>query len=123
MTTYATLADLTARLSSGYTAPAEADADKMLLKASELMDYVTRGRAAAAWDEDDASDTSAALTRAVCDQVEYWLEVGEEHDVLGLRGMLNAGRVQVQNMPGIVGKRALRTLMTAGLYDAAPALF
>ena len=120
--TYADLADLTARLSPGYTAPAPADAGKMLARASELIDYATQGRAQVAWDGADA-EVKALLTLATCDQVEYWLETGEEHDVLGLRGALMAGRLQVQNMPPILGRRTLQTLLGAGLYWPGAAAF
>lgn len=60
--------------------------------------------------------TKTLITQAACDQVEYWLEVGEEHDVAGLRGSLMGGRVQVSRLPGYLGQRALRTLLRAGLY-------
>lgn len=111
--TYATTPDLTARLSAAYTVPA--DADQLLLKASELIDFATMGAAEELWVGTDV-ERKALLTNATCDQVEFWLEVGEEHDVLGLRGGLQGGRVQVQRVPGTLGPRPLRTLLRAGLY-------
>jgi hypothetical protein len=98
--------------------PSTADATKLLQKASELIDYFTMGRAQRAFnDVNVAEETIAALSLAACDQVEYWLEVGEEHDVLGLPkgSSLQGGRVQVQRMPGQLGQRAKRTLMNTGL--------
>lgn len=119
--TYATEDDLTARLSSAYTTPP--DAATLLAKASELVDHVTRGRAEVAWEADDASATAVALTKATCDQVEYWLEVGEEHDVVGLKGSLQGGRVQLSPVPGALGPRTRRTLLTAGLIWAGADIF
>jgi hypothetical protein len=120
--TYSTTIALAARLSPGYVAPLDADAAKMLVKASELIDYATQGRAQFQWVNGDA-DVKQLLSDATCDQVEYWLEAGEEHDVLGLQGTLVAGRLQVQKLPPILGKRALRTLIRAGLYWAGSASF
>lgn len=195
--TFCSDADLTARLSTSYSAPADSLA--LRVKASELVDYATMGRAQAAWDTGDDAVTGAAstdlitavaahelienqavrfvalvggagltlntvyyviaegltltefrvsatlggdqvnfttditsatvrtetkvlITNATCDQVEYWLETGEEHDVLGLHGSLQAGRVQINRLPPLLGRRAKRQLVTAGLYYAgAPA--
>ncbi len=115
--TYATRAQLAARLSPGYATPSAADAAKMLKKASELVDYATMGRAQKAF---DADTLLGPLSDATCDQVEFWLEAGEEHDVLGLPkgSSLQGGRVQVQRMPGQLGQRARRTLTQAGLLWA-----
>lgn len=116
--TFATPADLAARLSSSYTAPSDEEATKLLQKASELIDYVTLGRAQVAFDTPSVpSALLEALSAAACDQVEFWLEAGEEHDVLGLPkgSSLQGGRVQVQRMPGQLGQRAKRTLIQAGI--------
>jgi len=119
MSTFATTEELTARLSSAYADPA--DAAQLLVKASELIDYATQGFAQLIYDGTDytSSDYDAIrveLSNATCDQVEFWLEVGEETDVVGLRGSMIAGRVQVQRLPPALGPRALRTLLRAGLY-------
>lgn len=119
--TYATPTELEARLSPGYALPSTPDATKLLLKASELIDYATMGRAQVAFDTAGSGDDILdALSRATCDQVEFWLEAGEEHDVLGLPkgSSLQGGRVQVQRMPGQLGQRAKRTLIQAGLMWA-----
>lgn len=113
--TYATEAELTARLSSAYATPA--DAAGLLVKASELIDYSTLGRAEAVFTGSDA-DAKALLSDATCDQVEYWLEVGEEKDVVGLRGSLLSGRLQIGKLPPTLGPRAARTLRRAGLLWA-----
>lgn len=118
--TYATSADLTARLSSAYTTPA--DASTLLTKASELIDFATVGNAQKVWDGTNAT-LKAELTLATCDQVEFWLEVGEEHDVVGLHGSLQGGRVQVQKLPPYLGPRATRTLLRAGILTSAVRAF
>jgi hypothetical protein len=118
MDSYATPAELTARLSPAYTAPSGQDALIYLQKASELINYATLGRAQILFTEDDPDeDILEVLSTATCDQVEFWLEAGEEHDVVGLPkgSSLQGGRVQVQRMPGYLGQRARRTLIQAGL--------
>jgi hypothetical protein len=114
--TYATREQVVARVSTAYTVPDDISA--MLAKASELIDFATQGRAQLAWDDDPESTTSAAVTNAVADQIEFWLEVGEEHDVASLSGSLLGGRVQIQKLPPYLGRRPMRTLMAAGLYWA-----
>lgn len=124
ISTYATSAQLTARLSSAYTLPA--NADQLLVKASELIDFATMGRAELAWNQvADATHAQAdidaiktLLSNATCDQVEYWLEVGEESDVVALQGAVNGGRLQISKSPGTLGQRALRQLIRAGLFWA-----
>jgi len=114
---YATVLELEARVSDTFEVPA--DAARLIARASELIDMATMGRAQAAWDLDpEDADLKTALSDATCDQVEFWLEVGEEHDIAGIRGSLQGGRVQIQKMPGVLGQRALRTLLRAGLYWA-----
>lgn len=69
------------------------------------------------------TETKTLITNATCDQVEYWFETGEEHDVLGLRGALQGGRVQLNQIPGTLGQRARRTLTRAGLlWSGVPSL-
>lgn len=120
MAVYASYADLTARVSETYDSvlPDEDTANRMLVKASEVIDDATLYRAQLAYDldQDGARD---ALAQATCDQVEFWLEVGEEHDVTGLRGSLVSGRVQVHPVAGTLAPRARRTLLRAGLYSGA----
>lgn len=134
MDTYATALDLEERLSPGYVMPSEENALIMLRKASEVVDYATLGRAGRLWSATGSGSgdpvpgyTSErlaryreAITQATCDQVEFWLETGEEHDTLGLPkgSSLQGGRVQVQRMPGYLGQRARRTLLSAGLMWA-----
>jgi len=113
---FATREQVVARISPTYAVPE--NIDEMLLKASELVDFATQHRAQLALDDDPESLASAAAGRAVCDQVEFWLEVGEEHDVAGLHGAQQGGRVNISQLPGYLGRRAMRTLLDAGLYWA-----
>jgi hypothetical protein len=115
---YADYEDLTAYLAdSPYTLPAADEAARLLERASALIQYATFGRAS-----DPTSAQETALVQANCEQVEFWLEVGEEHDVAGLRGSLQGGRVQIQKLPGALGQRAIRTLIGAGLLWQAAAV-
>jgi hypothetical protein len=111
---YATVEDLEYRLSASYSVPD--NALQLLKKASEVIDEVTLGRTVAIW-EDTNTDAllKDVITQATCDQVEFWLEVGEEHDVAGLKGSLVAGRLQEHPVPGLVGTRVMRSLLRAGL--------
>ncbi len=122
MTTYATFIELQARVSATYESnpeiAVEADAMKLLRKASEVIDRETLGRAYGAWLMEEAEPIKplrAVLSTATCDQVEFWLEVGEEHDVSGLKGSMVAGRVQVHPVSPVLAPRARRTLSNAGL--------
>lgn len=102
---------------SSYTKPA--DIDRLLDRASELIDFMTRGRAETLYVTGTAKQKQA-LIDATVDQVEFWQEVGEAHDVLGLKGTLIAGRVQVQHLPGELGQRTQRQLLYGGiLYSGA----
>lgn len=55
-----------------------ADAGRMLDRASELVDYLTKDRAT---DETDA-DILARLSKVVCAQVENWIQGGETQDTI-----------------------------------------
>ncbi len=84
---YATRAQLAAYL--GMAAPVDPDLgmERMLLRASELVDEMVR--APYTTDADGLptdADVAAAMTKATCAVVEAWLEVGETNDVDGLAG-------------------------------------
>jgi hypothetical protein len=127
MTVYTDRDAVVARVSSTYTVPG--NIDELLVKASELIDDYTLNFAQTAYDSEAAEalaleDTPYrdALARAVADQIEFWLEVGPEHDVGGLKGSLVAGRLQIHPVPALLGTRAKRTLRNAGLYWAGAAI-
>jgi hypothetical protein len=114
---YATSADLTAWLPDGTVV---ADAERLLRRASELVDDVVRRP----YGTDDSgiptdADIAEALRDACCAQVEQWLEVGEANDVDGLAG----DQVSVTGYSGHraprLAPRALRILRNAGLLSSA----
>lgn len=127
---YATIEDVEDRISSTYTLPDDEELTKLIERASELIDYVTLNNGVLAYDsEEEAAEESGeptpyrdALRVAVCDQIEFWMEVGAEHDVAGLRGSLVAGRLQVHPVAGTLGPRAKRTLSIVGLFYAGVAV-
>jgi hypothetical protein len=81
---YATTSELADWL--GTSAPA--DAERLLMRASERLDSIV----VAGFSVDPTTqlptdaDIAAALRDACCAVVEFWLEVGEENDVDGLAG-------------------------------------
>lgn len=113
---YATRAELAAFL--GVDAPAQAE--RLLRRASELVeDTVIVG-----WEVDDNGQPAEpgvveAFRNAVCAQVEFWLEVGEEHDVTNQRGTIGVGDLNVSTLPGTLSHRAARHLRRAGLGSRA----
>lgn len=113
MAAYATSVELTAWLPSGTTV---SDADRLLLRASELIDSVVAAPFAIDGDglPTDA-DIAGALRDATCAQVEQWLEVGEANDVDGLAGtQVSASGFSGSRAPTLA-PRARRILTSAGL--------
>lgn len=114
---YATVDELRTGISSTYAnhpdIAEDEDAEALLQEASDLIDRETLGRAASVDEEDDAG--LAVLSRATVKQVEFWLEVGYEHDVAGLTGSVVAGRVQVHPTAPVLGPRAKRALDSLNL--------
>lgn len=117
MDAYASEADLTAWLPSGTVV---ADAERLLRRASELLDDTVRLPFAA--DSDGIptdTEIAAALRDACCAQVEQWLEVGEANDVDGRAGT----HVAVAGFSGVrapkLAPRAARILRNAGLLTSS----
>lgn len=122
MSAYATAEELAAY--TGTTAPA--DAERLLLRASELVDYVTRGRI----DTTDTDHTDAART-AVCAICEAWAHTGEPTGALsGNVQSYTAGKVSVTYAQGsgsggggsALPVRAYQALLSAGLLSAGVAV-
>ena len=68
----------------------------------------------------DAEDVLAALADATCAQVEFWLEVGEEHDVTGQRGQIaigGQGGLAISRLPSTLAPRARRALALENLLS------
>lgn len=98
---YATAADLAAYL--GKEPPQ--DANRLLERASEVIDSALGYLV-----EPDPE----ALKLATCQQVEFWLEVGEAHDIAGVSGAISVDRLSY-TAPPVLAPRARRTLLAAGL--------
>lgn len=114
---YATDAHLTAWLPIGTVVDEPA---RLLARASELLD----GHVLATYTVDDVtglptdSDVAAALRDATCAQVEFWLEVGEEHDVANMAGrQVSIGHFSIDRLPDELAARARRLLANAGLMS------
>lgn len=107
-----------------YRNAAEVDVDRLLERASELVDDTVRVRFAVSSSTDLPTDTTIAATLrdAVCAQVEYWeLEVGEEHDIAGMGDRQVAiGHLRMEHLPPEVAPRALRHLSIGGLLNPVP---
>lgn len=93
-------------------------ADRVLGRASDVV----VDACAAGWRTDrdgNAVDVAVvnALREATCAQVEFWDEVGEDHDVVGLppTTFVSGGGLSVNRMPGALAPRAARALDRAGL--------
>ncbi len=118
---YATAAELAAY--TGASAPA--DAQRRLERASELVDYITRGRV----DAGDAMHIEAAKL-AVCAICEAWANTGEPTGALtGQVQSYTAGKVSVTYAQGSSGGggsvlpvRAQQALLAAGLLAAGVAV-
>lgn len=111
---YATPTQLAAFLGA---TPAPADAARMLVRASELIDNTVLASFDLGDDELPTDETTAAvLADATCAVVEAWAEVGEENDIDGLAG----SQISVQGYSGprapTLPPRAARILANAGMF-------
>ncbi len=92
MTAYATVTHLNAHLPVAQQVDTEdddavAEAERLLARASELVDAAVRARYAVDTDGDPTDATViVALRDATVRQYEAWLEVGEANDIDGLAG-------------------------------------
>ncbi|MCE5200840.1 MAG: hypothetical protein ABFD54_05720 [Armatimonadota bacterium] len=116
---YATSADIT--IYTGIAADVlPADIDRLITRASEMMDDITP----VSIDPNNAAHLAAAK-KAVCAQVEFWLEVGEDRDISGPVEEYTASKVTIKNgqgsnriAPAYLAPRARRALLKAGLLYA-----
>ena len=125
MTAYATAAELAVFMG----AETPEDADRLLQRASELIDDYTR-TAQYAVDDDGLptdEDDIAAFRDSTCAQVEFWTAGDEEDDVLGPVQGIILGGLQVQYGAGDnrispleLAPRAARILRSAGLCSVEP---
>jgi hypothetical protein len=96
------------------------DASRLLIRASELLD----DKVLMPFSIDDDTqlptntDIATALRDAACAQVEFWLEVGEEHDVDGSANkQVSIQGLNISELPPELAPRARRILHTAGLLN------
>lgn len=99
--------------------PAPADAARMLIRASELIDAKILASFTLGDDGLPTDETTAGvLADATCAVVEAWAEVGEENDIDGLAGT----DIAVQGYSGPrapeLPPRARRLLATAGMFTS-----
>lgn len=100
---------------TGATAPA--NVDRLLLRASELIDAATTTSYTVDDDTGLATETeySDALRDAVCAQIEQWILSGEVNDIDGMSGQsVSVGGLSVTR-PGRLAPRAKTILNMAGL--------
>jgi hypothetical protein len=124
MAAYATVDELEVFLDQAAPdAASEAVAERMLLRASEVVDDHLR-TAIYDVDVDDLptdADVIAAFRDATCAQVEFWFAGDEEDDVLGPWVELTIGAVKATpQAPLVLAPRAARILRNAGLYAVDP---
>lgn len=118
---YATTADLADWLAD---APPE-DADRLLLRASRLIeDYVTFPYPVNPDGTIADAEVKQALADAVCAQVEQWISVGEDNDIDGYPAAMQTrmqgrmGGVQTNARPSRLAPRARTVLSNVGLLSA-----
>ena len=102
---------------------APAGIDRLLVRATEIVDDHVRVAYAVDTVTQLATDTdiAEALSDATCAQVEFWGEVGEEHDIAGMGGrQVSIGHLSMDRLPPELAPRALRILSTAGLMQPVP---
>lgn len=114
MDAYATEAQLGEWVGDLVTVPA--DAARLLVRASALIDGTVRGQ----YTVDTAgiptdADIAQALADAVCAQVEQWIEVGEHNDIDGLAGQQTSVSGYSGPRAPRLAPRALDALANAGL--------
>ena len=125
MAVYATFAELETYLGDRVPLPIQPEAERMLARASELIAAKTRHWAEFYWVEpriDPPTAYQSALTVAAMQQVEFWLEIGEEHDIVGQTGGANIGRVNYGQLPPRLAPRARDTLVDSGLLSGKVAI-
>lgn len=115
---YATAAELAAYVGAGVDLPAEPEQERLLERASELIDVVTLQRI----DATDTDHTDAARDAATA-QVEWWLSAGEDGDTSREVQSYSVGSLRISYGEGAaqqrmaLAPRAKRHLWLAGLLD------
>jgi hypothetical protein len=121
---FATPAQLRAWVGAAYSVSEDDnEVDRMLLRASQVVSRHVLGHREARSAIDGTADLPEAyslpLRDATLAQAEFWLEVGEEHDVVGLTGHVQTGRLTISKLPHRLAPRASDVLREAGLRLSA----
>jgi hypothetical protein len=113
---HATTADLTAWISPTLTLPSTQEQERLLDRASELIDSLVTAPYMAGTDGTPAdSGIAQTLADATCAQVELWLTMGEDMDIESWGpGSYSAGGVSVASPPDRLAPRAAR-ILNAGM--------
>lgn len=100
---------------SGQSAPA--DVERLLVRASELLDATVTTPFVVDSDTElpDDADEAEAMREAACAQVRFWVETGEEHDIDGLAGTAASIGGVSGVRPPVVAPQAVRILKRAML--------
>lgn len=125
---YATYAQLVDFLPVDMTPPAEAEGERLMDRASELLAEQIRFAVYVTNSDGDPTDATVltALRNAACAQVEYWLTVGDEDDDIDdvEPSSISLGPLALNwgdNAPppgSTLAPRARRILGNAGLLEA-----
>ena len=111
---YATISDFEAYMHwTPGTVTDTAETERLIDRASELIDNYTLGRI-----EDDNPDHIAAANKATCAQIEYWLEQGEGDDMKRPIKQYSASKISVTFVDGLptrLAARARQALLQSGL--------
>lgn len=95
------------------------DADRLLLRASDRIDDAVLAQFSLDTQSGLPTDLTIArtLADATCAQVEFWLEVGEGHDIDGIRGPMQVVGGGSYQAPPDLAPRARSILKRANLMD------
>jgi hypothetical protein len=115
--------------------------DRLIARASELIYYASGNLATRAWlgflladyfggyvdpltlpTPLTQADYQLGLAYAVSAQIEFWLEWGEDHAIVGLTGSATSGKVSVSKLPSQIAPRALSHLIVLGLTPSKVAI-
>lgn len=68
------------------------------------------------------ADYQLGLSLACCAQLEFWLEFGESHAIVGLTGAATEGKIVISQLPGQLCVRARAHLSTLGMTSSKVAI-
>lgn len=109
---YATTTDLAAYMGIS-VGSLPSNSSNMLERASELIDFVTLSRI-------DTTDSDELLVakKATCAQVEFWIQINVESDIIGNSyNSISMGQLSMNGKFNTLAPRARRALQIAGMYN------